>query len=275
MSVLHEIILLSRYYGSNPEYVIGGGGNTSYKEGDSLWIKASGIPLADIDESGFLCLSRRKLDKISEAIYSKDPAKREEEVKADLMSAIIDDKSKRPSVETSLHNLFNYKFVIHTHPTTVNALLCSVNAKKIAEEIFDNEVMFVEYTDPGYTLFKKTKEVLDKHIEIYGREPCIIFLQNHGMIVCGENAGDVYAYTDQITRTVSSRFFEKLPSLEFLAPRRGSQTIINRVKEYLNTKNLVSAFCSNKLIQIFVQNSEEFRRISHPFTPDNIVYCKS
>lgn len=275
MSIPNEIITLSRYYGSNPHFVIAGGGNTSYKEGDRLWIKASGISLADIDESGFVCLSRKKLDRISDTEYSKNTAKREEEVKADLLAAVIDDKNKRPSVETSLHNLFNYRFIVHTHPTFVNALLCSVNAKKITEEFFDKEVMFVEYTDPGYTLFKKTKEVLDQHIEMYDREPLIIFMQNHGMIVCGETAGEVYALTDKIINAVSSHFKKKLPSLDFMTPRRSTQMLLNRVNEYLNTRNQVHAYSSNELIHLFVRNSEEFRRISRPFTPDNIVYCKS
>lgn len=274
-SVPHEIVSISRYYGRNPDYVIAGGGNTSYKEGDRLWIKASGISLADIDESGFVCLSRKKLDRIADAAYSEDNAKREQEVKEDLMAAVIDDKNKRPSVETSLHNLFNYRFVIHTHPTTVNALLCSVNAKKITEELFGKEVMFVEYTDPGYTLFKKTGEVLNNYIEMYDREPRIIFLENHGVIVCADNAGDVYGFTDKTSSTISSRFFKKLPSLDFLSPRVSSQIMIDGINEYLNTRNLVPAFRSNKLIEMFVQDSNEFSRTSRPFTPDNIVYCKS
>jgi rhamnose utilization protein RhaD (predicted bifunctional aldolase and dehydrogenase) len=275
MSIPYEIVTLSRYYGKNPDYVIAGGGNTSYKEGDRLWIKTSGISLADIDESGFVCLSRKKLNRISDAVYSKDPAKREEEVKRDLMAAIIDDKNKRPSVETLLHNLFNYRFVIHTHPTMVNALLCSQNAKYVAEELFGREVMFVEYTDPGYTLFKKIQGILNKYLKIYDREPGIIFMKNHGMIVCGENAGDVNTNTDKIIGAISSRFKKRLPSLDFIAPLRSSQMLINRVNDYLGSRNLVSAYGSNKLIEIFVKNSEEFSRISHPFTPDNIVYCKS
>jgi len=275
MLVPDDIVALSKYYGSNPGYVIAGGGNTSYKEDDRLWIKASGVSLANIDESGFVCLSRKKLDKISEAIYSIDPVIREEEVKRDLMAAIIDDKTKRPSVETSLHNLFNYSYVVHTHPTAVNALLCSVDVKNVTKELFGTKVMFVEYTDPGYTLFRKTKEELNKYTGIYDKEPETIFLQNHGMIVCSENAGDIYPLTDRTIEAVSSRFKQKLPSLDFIVPRRSSQMLINRVNEYLGSRNLVSAYSSNKLIEIFVQGSKDFRRISRPFTPDNVVYCKS
>ena len=78
MDINSELISLSRYYGSNPGYVIAGGGNTSYKEGDRMWIKDSGTSLADIDESGFVCLSRTKLNKVTSTGYSKDPFKREE-----------------------------------------------------------------------------------------------------------------------------------------------------------------------------------------------------
>ncbi|HCC71288.1 MAG TPA: class II aldolase, partial [Bacteroidales bacterium] len=67
MTIPPEIISISRYYGGNTSFVIGGGGNTSFKSGDNLWIKASGVRLADIDENEFVCLSREKLDHISTA----------------------------------------------------------------------------------------------------------------------------------------------------------------------------------------------------------------
>ena len=38
---LSELIVLSRKYGSNPEYVLAGGGNTSWKDTDSLYIDLS------------------------------------------------------------------------------------------------------------------------------------------------------------------------------------------------------------------------------------------
>ncbi len=150
-----QLIEISRFYGNNKDYVIAGGGNTSYKDDQTIWIKASGQPLAVLNETGLVALSREKLHTISGKKYSDDPVLREEEVKNDLFNSIIDSgQNKRPSVETSLHELIKYKFVVHLHPTLINGILCSRNAKNLIIKLFGEKALFVPYTDPGYTLFK-------------------------------------------------------------------------------------------------------------------------
>ncbi len=109
---INELIEISKYYGSNKEYVIAGGGNTSFKDEQTIWIKASGQSLAELTEDGLVALSREKLHVISSGIYSDDPSTREEQVKADMFHSILDPgKNKRPSVETSLHEIIQYKFI--------------------------------------------------------------------------------------------------------------------------------------------------------------------
>ncbi|MBE3087433.1 MAG: class II aldolase/adducin family protein, partial [Bacteroidetes bacterium] len=85
-----ELIEISKYYGSNKEYVIAGGGNTSFKDKETIWIKASGQSLAELTEEGLVALSREKLHVISSGIYSDDPSTREEQVKADMFHSILD-----------------------------------------------------------------------------------------------------------------------------------------------------------------------------------------
>ena len=155
---IQELIEISQFYGLNIEYVIAGGGNTSYKNSDNLWIKASGISLSDIQKDGFVCMSRKKLQILNEKQYSENSAEREEQVKADLLASIRETTSRRPSVETSLHNLVNYAFVVHTHPTIVNALLCSKDAERLSYEILGDDILFIPYTGPGYILFKKVSD---------------------------------------------------------------------------------------------------------------------
>ena len=58
---LKELVAFSNRYGGNNEFVIAGGGNTSCKNGEYLYIKGSGCSLADIDESGFVKMERRSL----------------------------------------------------------------------------------------------------------------------------------------------------------------------------------------------------------------------
>ena len=84
MDNLDPLIRISRYYGSDAEYVIAGGGNTSMKTENELYIKASGISLATISREGFVKMSRQKLAIIEGKSYPADAAEREEEVKKDL-----------------------------------------------------------------------------------------------------------------------------------------------------------------------------------------------
>ena len=135
MKELEKLIEISQFYGRDNRFVIAGGGNTSYKNEGKIWVKASGSSLATITEEGFAVLDRTKLNKMSEKVYSNNPTEREEEVKNDLAAANLT-KDKRPSVETSLHNIIEYAFVVHLHPTIVNALMCSQNAESELKKLF-------------------------------------------------------------------------------------------------------------------------------------------
>ena len=64
MKEIEQLIEISRKYGRDSRYVIAGGGNTSYKNADKLWVKASGCALATITEDGFAVLDRKKLNVI-------------------------------------------------------------------------------------------------------------------------------------------------------------------------------------------------------------------
>lgn len=274
MNGLKELVRISQFYGADKEFVIAGGGNTSYKSDDKIWVKASGVYLAGIDEKGFVCMSRDLLNKISSATYSNDPVKREAEVKKDLEKARIYD-NKRPSVETSLHNLLNFPFVVHTHPTVVNAMLCSKEARKKSIELFGNDILFIEYIDPGYTLFKKIEKELNKYKSIFGKEPSVIFLQNHGLIVGGKDFGEISIITSKIISKIRSGFVFTLPSTTCLTADPDSEKLVSALLKFLSGKNMSLEFRNNLLIQNFVRDVASFNNVSGPFTPDNIVYCKS
>jgi len=176
---IQKLIDISRKYGADARFVIAGGGNTSYKSADRLWVKASGHALATIGEDGFAVLDRSKLNPMGEKEYSADVAEREAQVKEDLAAACVT-KDRRPSVETSLHNCMGFAYVVHLHPTLVNGLMCSNEAAETCAGLFP-EALYIEYTDPGYTLFKKVYERIKAYKAIRGREPQVIFLQNHGV----------------------------------------------------------------------------------------------
>ena len=129
--VLTQLIEMSRSLGDPArDLVILGEGNTSAKIDDkTFFVKASGKELRTSEEDSFVQVA---LAPVLDGIDRK--ALTDEEVKEILTGAKIDPSAdKMPSLETFLHacvlSLPNIRFVGHTHPTAVNAILCSDRAR--------------------------------------------------------------------------------------------------------------------------------------------------
>jgi NAD(P)-dependent dehydrogenase (short-subunit alcohol dehydrogenase family)/rhamnose utilization protein RhaD (predicted bifunctional aldolase and dehydrogenase) len=271
-----QLIEVSRFYGNNKEYVIAGGGNTSYKDDQTIWIKSSGQPLAMLDENGLVALSREKLRIISGKIYSDDPESREEQVKNDLFNSIVDPgKGKRPSVETSLHELIRYKFVVHLHPTLINGILCSRNAKNLTLKLFGEKTLFVPYTDPGYTLFKKLESEITRYRDQYSSDPQIIFLENHGSFVSSDSVEEIKKIYENIISVIETQL-NRLTDISDLPYNPVLFKVLPSLRMLLSGERLkVIRWRHNTLIAKYYQNQQEFHKISLPLTPDIIVYCKT
>lgn len=272
MRQIEDLIAISRKFGQDSRFVIAGGGNTSYKDENRLWVKASGHALATITEDGFAVLDRTLLNEMGEKAYNEDTAIREEQVKNDLAVACVT-KDRRPSVETSLHNCMGFAFVVHLHPTLVNGLMCSANAEAACGEIFP-EALYIEYTDPGYTLFKKVYDRINAYKAANGKEPQVIFLQNHGIFVGGDTTAEIEGTYSEI--------LGKLEAKVAALPEGGSEVsptvtdVIPAIRQMLSRSGRglkTLKVTKNALVDYFLDGSRE--KIAAPFTPDIIVYCKS
>ncbi|MDD3512011.1 MAG: SDR family NAD(P)-dependent oxidoreductase [Fermentimonas sp.] len=274
MKEIDELIEISQFYGRDNRFVIAGGGNTSYKNNEKIWVKASGASLATITEDGFAILDRAMLNPMSEKEYSKDVFERERQVKDDLSAATIT-KGKRPSVETSMHNVIDYPFVVHLHPTAVNGLLCAVNAESELKRLFGHKALFVEYTDPGYVLFKKVNDKLEEYRSKYKEEAQVIWLQNHGIFVAANTIEEIKSIYDEIIAKLEGAINEQLPTGDVDVPENVVE-IIPAIRMMLSDKELKTLrIRNNKLISYFSESEENQKDIIKPFTPDAIVYCKS
>jgi NAD(P)-dependent dehydrogenase (short-subunit alcohol dehydrogenase family)/rhamnose utilization protein RhaD (predicted bifunctional aldolase and dehydrogenase) len=273
---INQLIEISRFFGNNKEYVIAGGGNTSFKDDQTIWIKASGQALAELEEKGLVALSREKLRFISVKMYSDDPVIREEQVKNDLFNSIIDPgQNKRPSVETSLHEIIRYKFVVHLHPTLINGILCSRNAKNLILKLFGEKVLFVNYTDPGYTLFKKLESEIGNYREKYSSDPQIIFLENHGSFVSADSIEEIRNIYENIFSVIETQF-SRLSDAEELPYNPVLYKVLPALRMLLSGDSVKVIRCRhNTLIAKYYQNQQEFHKISLPLSPDIIVYCKT
>jgi NAD(P)-dependent dehydrogenase (short-subunit alcohol dehydrogenase family)/rhamnose utilization protein RhaD (predicted bifunctional aldolase and dehydrogenase) len=272
---LSDLVEISRFYGSNKDFVIAGGGNTSYKNDKHIWIKGSGSSLANITPDGFAILYRTLLEPMINKKYSEDINTREAEVKADLAAACLPDVSVRPSVETLLHNLIRYSYVVHTQPTLINALTCANDAEIKIRELLGEDVLFVPYCNPGYLLFAKTGISLEswriKHIS----DPQVIFIQNHGIAVSADSIKKIMQLYDNIINTISKQLKQPLDIQPADVPGNIVK-ILPALRMLFSEEGIKTAqIRNNSLIQHFINDAESFEQVMRPFTPDQIVYCKA
>lgn len=274
MKEIDDLIRISQLYGSDNRLVIAGGGNTSYKNKDKIWVKASGASLATITEDGFAVLDRSMLNSMTKKVYSSDPSEREEQVKNDLSMATIT-KGKRPSVETSMHNIVNYAYVVHLHPTVVNGLMCANNVESELSKLFGEKTLYVEYTDPGYILFKKVNYKIVEYRLKHNEEPKVIWLQNHGVFVGANSTDEIESIYTEMLDILESEIKDSL-HFDNLKVAANVVDILPALRMILSKEDLKTLrIKNNSLIKYYSESKEHQKDILKPFTPDAIVYCKS
>ena len=201
---MQNLVDYSRKYGSNPEYVLAGGGNTSMKENGVLYVKGSGCSLSSIQAENFVAMDLAKLLGILEKTYPESDREREAMFLADVAEAKLPgEEAKRPSVEALLHALFPQRYVLHLHPALVNGLTCSVNGKAAAAELFPKAI-WVDACKPGYTLAKLLSDQI-------GPETDTVLLQNHGVFFASETPEGLAQLLDGMMSALKAKMPSELP----------------------------------------------------------------
>ena len=205
-SRLSELVRLSRSLGLPArDLAVLGEGNTSARLGDETFlVKASGTSLADAGEESFV-----KMDLGRTLAILDLEAPTDDELGAALLAARSSGGvgDVRPSIEAVMHALCltegEATFVGHTHPTSVNSILCSNRARALSEgAIFPDQIvvlgrypLHVPYADVGLPLAHALRDGLREHKLRVEAAPKTIYLQNHGLVALSGSAGGV----DQVT----------------------------------------------------------------------------
>jgi rhamnose utilization protein RhaD (predicted bifunctional aldolase and dehydrogenase) len=209
MMNLSSLIAMSRKYGGDEDYVLEGGGNTSFKEDGVMAVKASGGALGCIDTDGFVFMDTEKLRAMTGADYPESDDEREALAIRDMMAARLQGQGdKRPSVECILHALFAHSYVLHVHPALINGLTCSKEGAAAAAELFgdmEDRLLWIPLTKPGFILSKTCADAFEAHKAKYGAYPSILLLQNHGIFIADDSTGKIDGIIDDIVSRVRSR----------------------------------------------------------------------
>jgi len=286
-SELDVITKLSRFYGSDPSIVLAGGGNTSCKVGNRLFVKASGTSLATMMPDGFVEMDRDRLEELANASLDADPVKREAQFQERIATARCQpQRGQRPSVEVLLHHLLPGTYVVHSHATIANTLTCRRDGKKLAEELFGDSIVWLPYVDPGYILARSLKEAIDNRRARLGKRPTIaVLMANHGLIVFGDDPAAIRANTNDILNTVATRLGDDWSTGAYGQPTTIGETEsqVRRVAPALRglladsaAPLKIVAFDNSPVIQALVGTpAGKAAACGGPLTPDQIVYSGS
>jgi rhamnose utilization protein RhaD (predicted bifunctional aldolase and dehydrogenase) len=164
----------------------GAGGNVSWKEGGTLWIKASGMWLAEAQSREIFVPV--DLNALRQSIVVG---------KFDSAARVIGDSTLRPSIETMLHALLPHRVVAHLHAVEVLSMLVRENSFEEAKSKLGQEAnwLYVEYLKPGADLARGVYQGL-----LRCESADIILLENHGIVV---GADSVQALEQRIDSVLS------------------------------------------------------------------------
>jgi len=206
-----------------------GEGNTSVRlSARTFLVKASGGNLARLERAGLTECRFAVLLPLLERARMADAA-----IDEALYASRVRAAAGKPSVEAVFHawllTLPGVKFVGHTHPVAVNALLCSRWGRVWAgRRIVPDEVVccgeasvFVPYADPGLKLAQAIRRETTAFMRRRGKAPRVILIENHGLIALGATPEAVLAATlmaDKAARIVGGAAAVGAP--RFLSPAR-------------------------------------------------------
>lgn len=169
---LNDFLKISNVIGNNIELCQNNGGNVSVKVLDSIMIiKASGYEMKDIH--GLNGHSVVDFKSVRNGL-NKGSIRDDRSLTKAVNDAVTLKEYKRPSMETGFHSYLD-KYVIHTHPVYLNAILCLERSREIVKELYSGlNYSYIEYANPGFDICK----------HIMGSDPHgIYFLENHGLII--------------------------------------------------------------------------------------------
>ena len=194
-----QIIEVANHFG-DPEYSRAGGGNASYKQDGILHIKPSGTALKTLVAEDLVPL---RMDVLLEALHSTEPVDGDPVQVAANKAYVGINNGRRPSVEILFHALLPEPLVIHLHPLTANALTCNTRTHELAEEIFGDDAVVVDYTDPGVPLARAVEKARADYTARTGMTPPgLTLLRNHGIVAAGWNAEEVISLVETATAKI-------------------------------------------------------------------------
>lgn len=240
---------ISRFCGERFDLTQAGGGNTSFKIENLMFIKSSGVILSDINSyNGYTIVDN---DKLKLDIINKNYKKTDEYCRI---------LYKKPSIETYMHSIL-MKYVVHLHPIQVNKFGVNKYGREKLQSLFPNSLI-IDYYSPGEPLCRQILELYSNHKTI--------FLLNHGVIFTSNNINEIYKNIDNVI-SKCSQF-----KTQIQYPNITRYDYVNKLSNMFDKIDTsckhVSYLCEDMVINEYLNNGINFFKLK-PTVPDYVVYC--
>jgi rhamnose utilization protein RhaD (predicted bifunctional aldolase and dehydrogenase)/NAD(P)-dependent dehydrogenase (short-subunit alcohol dehydrogenase family) len=284
---VRDLVALSRRFGKDPEFSRGGGGNSSVKVDGVLYIKPSGTSLSSLTPESVIALDVGPLLELLDGSPERPVSGGTDEVMQVALGArlgVPDDR--RPSVELLFHALLPERFVMHTHPTTVNAVTCARRGAEIAERLFGSSVLWIPYTDPGLPLARAIRVArLSFEERTRTAAPRTMLLANHGLIVAGDSAAEIEETSARLIAAIQAHLIDlpampwgdvqRLGAEEARAMLRGVGPALRALLATGDRLQIVTFDDSPLAVSLAGSALGREFALGGPLTPDQIVYAGS
>jgi len=197
MSESELLLYRSNLLGSDLTVTNFGGGNTSAKvmevdpltgeQVEVLWVKGSGGDIGSMKLDGFATLYQEKLLALENHYEGEQD---DDKMVGFLPHCTFNLNSRAASIDTPLHSLLPYKHIDHVHPDAIIALAASSNGEAVTREIWGDEIGWLPWKRPGFTLGVMIRDFARANPQAKGA-----MLAGHGIICWADTAKDCYEQT--------------------------------------------------------------------------------
>ncbi len=218
-----------------------------------MWIKGSGLRLCDISpENGLAQVDNAQLlEGLSSTAWAGMDRRARESAAQELVQS-ASSGAVRPSIETVMHALLG-EFVLHTHPTAVNAAFNNRSAAQRAADWLP-DCTYVEYHTPGIDLALAVGQRSQQ--DDPPQSPRTFLLGNHGLLVSADSAQAAFDETERVCDLLNER----------LGLGAAAEKICNQISGYLE------ALTGEDRVTIHTEDTLPWPEELRPFFPDAVVF---
>lgn len=234
--------------GQDALLVQGAGGNVSWKDGDTMWVKASGTWLAHAAQQEiFVPVDLLHLrTAMAEGDFNVTPR-------------VLGNSTLRPSIETLLHALMPQRVVVHVHAIEVLAHLVRDSATHALTDLMPAGLKWVEvpYIKPGADLARAIAAQLTARPDAE-----VVALRNHGIVMGADTVAAIEHLMRELLRTFTTP----------VSPAISSPSAPRAAPEPLRAQGYVPA--SHPDWHRLAQNSALVQRLGTDWAlyPDQVVF---